>query len=84
MDNIIGVILFLNKEIDDFGVYSVENLMLKGNEFFNIKEEVVIVYCGGFDESIFGFMVIVEDNYLFNVGKGKIYRIGVFMYFYGV
>ncbi len=84
MDNITGAILSLNKETDDLGVYSVENLTLKGNEFSNIKEEVVTVYRGGFDESTFGPMVIVEDNYLFNVGKGKTHRTGASMYFHGV
>ena len=84
MDNITGAILSLNKETDDLGVYSVENLTLKGNEFSNIKEEVVTVYRGGFDESTFGPMVTVEDNYLFNVGKGKTHRTGASMYFHGV
>ena len=84
MDNITGAILSLNKETDDLGVYSVENLTLKGNEFSNIKEEVVTVYRGGFDESTFGPMVTVEDNYLFNVGKVKTHRTGASMYFHGV
>ncbi|WP_017446147.1 polysaccharide lyase 6 family protein [Gayadomonas joobiniege] len=84
MRNITGAILELNKETDDLGVYSVENLTLSGNTFADIKEEVATVYRGGFDESTFGPMVTVTNNRLINVGTGKTHRTGASMYFHGV
>ena len=82
--NITGAILQLNREVDDLGVYSVENLTIAGNTFTDIKEEVATVYRGGTDESTFGPMVTVTDNKLTNVGKGSTHRSGASMYFHGV
>lgn len=84
MVNITGAILELNKETDDLGVYSVENLTIAGNTFKDIKEEVATVYRGGSDESTFGPMVNVTNNRLINVGKGSTHRTGASMYFHGV
>lgn len=84
MENITGAVLSLNKETEDLGVYSVENLTLEGNTFKDIKEEVVTLYRGGFDESTFGPMVTVDNNTLTNVGKGSTHRTGASMYFHGV
>jgi len=82
--NITGAILQLNREVDDLGIYSVENLTLSGNTFTDIKEEVVTLYRGGRDESTFGPIVTVTDNTLANVGKGATHRSGASMYFHGV
>lgn len=82
--NITGAILQLNREVDDLGVYSVENLTIAGNTFTDIKEEVATVYRGGTDESTFGPMVTVTNNKLTNVGKGSTHRSGASMYFHGV
>lgn len=82
--NITGAILQLNREVDDLGVYSVENLVISGNTFTDIKEEVATVYRGGRDESTFGPIVTVTDNTLKNVGKGPTHRSGASMYFHGV
>ena len=82
--NITGAILQMNREVDDLGVYSVENLVISGNTFTDIKEEVATVYRGGTDESTFGPMVTVTNNKLVNVGKGSTHRSGASMYFHGV
>ena len=82
--NITGAILQLNREVDDLGVYSVENLIISGNTFTDIKEEVATVYRGGRDESTFGPIVTVTNNTLANVGKGSTHRSGASMYFHGV
>ena len=84
MTNISGAILSLDKETEDVGVYSVENLTIAGNVFTDIKEEVATVYRGGSDESTFGPWVLVKDNQLNNVGKGSTHRTGASMYFHGV
>ena len=65
--NITGAILQLNREVDDLGVYSVENLLISGNTFTDVKEEVVTVYRGGTDESTFGPMVTVKDLSLIHI-----------------
>ena len=82
--NITGAILQMNREVDDLGVYSVENLTISGNTFTDVKEEVVTLYRGGRDESTFGPIVTVTDNKLSNVGKGSTHRSGASMYFHGV
>lgn len=82
--NISGAILQLNREIDDLGVYSVENLTISGNTFTGINEEVVTIYRGGRDESTFGPIVTVRDNTLNNVGTGTTHRSRASMYFHGV
>ena len=82
--NITGAILQLNREVDDLGVYSVENLIISGNIFTDIKEEVATVYRGGRDESTFGPIVTVANNTLSNVGKGSTHRSKSSMYFHGV
>ncbi len=82
--NITGAILQMNREVDDLGVYSVENLTISGNTFTDVKEEVVTLYRGGRDESTFGPMVTVTNNKLSNVGKGSTHRSGASMYFHGV
>ncbi|MGO2366883.1 MAG: polysaccharide lyase 6 family protein [Pseudoalteromonas sp.] len=83
-NNITGSVLMLNKETDDLGIYSVENLTISRNTFTDIKAEVATVYRGGFDESTFGPIVKVEDNTLTNVGKGTTHRSASSMYFHGV
>ena len=82
--NVTGAILLLNREVDDLGVYSAENLTISGNTFTDIKEEIVTVYRGGFDESTFGPIVTVTNNTLTNVGKSKTHRSQASMYFHGV
>lgn len=82
--NITGAILQMNREVDDVGIYSVENLLISGNTFTDIKEEVATIYRGGTDESTFGPMVTVTDNKLINVGNGSTHRSGASMYFHGV
>jgi poly(beta-D-mannuronate) lyase len=84
MSNISGGILVLNKETDDIGEYSVENLTISGNTFTDINAEVVNIYRGGFDESTFGPMVTVKNNQLTDVGNGSTHRSGASMYFHGV
>lgn len=84
MSNISGGILVLNKETDDIGEYSVENLTISGNTFADINAEVVNIYRGGFDESTFGPMVTVKNNQLTDVGNGSTHSSAASMYFHGV
>lgn len=82
--NITGAVLVLDKETDDIGVYSVENLTIAGNTFTDIKAEIANVYRGGFDESTFGPMVTVTNNTFTNTGKGSTHKSASSMYFHGV
>jgi len=84
MTNISGSILVLNKETDDLGVYSVENLSIAGNTFKDIKGEIANVYRGGRDESTFGPLVTVTDNTFTNTGNGSTHKSAASMYFHGV
>jgi len=84
MINISGSILVLNKETDDLGIYSVENLAISGNTFKDIKGEIANVYRGGRDESTFGPLVRVTDNTFTNTGNGSTHKSAASMYFHGV
>lgn len=84
MTNVTGSVLVLNRELDDLGVYSVENLTISGNTFTDIKQEVANVYRGGFDESTFGPIVSVTNNTFTNVGKGSTHSSASSLYFHGV
>lgn len=84
MENISGSILSLNKETDDLGIYNVENLILRDNQFTDIQGAIIDIYRGGTDESTFGPIVTVENNRFARVGLGKRNKPEASMAFHGV
>jgi len=70
MTNITGSILSLDKELDDLGIYNVENVTIKGSKFTDIEGSVANIYRGGTDESTFGPIVVIEGNEFTNTGLG--------------
>lgn len=84
MSNITGSILSLDKEMDDLGIYNVENLTIKGSKFTDIQGSVANIYRGGTDESTFGPIVVVEGNEFVNTGLGKRNKSGASLKFHGV
>ena len=69
--NVTGDIFRLNKEIDDLGIYNVENLRLKNNKFSHVQGALVKIYRGGTDESTFGPQLEFIHNHISDLGKGK-------------
>lgn len=84
MTNITGSILSLDKELDDLGIYNVENVSIKGSTFTDIQGSIANIYRGGTDESTFGPIVVVEGNQFTNTGLGTRNKIGASLKFHGV
>ncbi|MEM9335984.1 MAG: polysaccharide lyase 6 family protein [Pseudomonadota bacterium] len=84
MSNITGSILALNKELDDLGIYNVENLTITGSRFTDVQGAVADVYRGGTDESTFGPIVVVSGNEFVNVGLGSRNKADASLKFHGV
>lgn len=71
ISNVTGDIFRLNKEIDDLGIYNVEYLRLKNNQFSHVQGALAKVYRGGTDESTFGPHFELTNNRINELGKGK-------------
>jgi poly(beta-D-mannuronate) lyase len=84
MTNITGSILSLDKELDDLGIYNVENVTIKDSRFTDIQGSVANIYRGGTDESTFGPIVVVEGNEFTNTGLGSRNKTGASLKFHGV
>jgi poly(beta-D-mannuronate) lyase len=84
MTNITGSILSLDKELDDLGIYNVENVSIKGSKFTDIEGSVANIYRGGTDESTFGPIVVVAGNEFTNTGLGSRNKTGASLKFHGV
>ncbi len=68
--NISGVPFKFDAETDDYGIYSVEYLIIKGSEFANVKGSVASIYRGGRDESTFGPHAFITDSDFSDIGAG--------------
>jgi len=71
VSDVTGHVLRLDRETDDYGIYSAEYLTIKNSEFSNIGGTVADVYRGGTDESTFGPHVLVTNSTFENIGKNK-------------
>lgn len=69
--NITGHVLYMNREIEDLGIYNGEYISITESEFENIQGTVADIYRGGTDESTFGPHFQLSDSRITNVGKGK-------------
>ena len=71
VSDVTGHVLRLDRETDDYGIYSAEYLTISNSEFTNIGGTVADVYRGGTDESTFGPHVTVTNSSFKNVGGNK-------------
>jgi len=69
--NISGVILKLEQENDDFGIYNAEYVDIKDSVFDSVQGAVVDLYRGGTDESTFGPHLSITGTEFRSVGQGK-------------
>ena len=69
--NISGHVLNMDKEIDDIGIYNVEDVVIKNCVFKDVGGSAVKLYRGGRDESTFGPMLWLTDSKFENVGHDK-------------
>lgn len=70
-DNISGHVFELNKEIDDIGIYNVENVVINNCKFNKIGGTALDLHRGGGDESTFGPILQFTNSTLDNVGHDK-------------
>lgn len=82
--NITGHVLYMNKEIEDLGIYNGEYVSITGSEFENIEGTVADIYRGGTDESTFGPHFELSGSSIQNVGKGKRNKSGASIHLLGV
>lgn len=68
VDDISGSVIVVVVEIDDLGIYNVEQVDIVDLCFICIGGLLLDLYCGGIDESIFGFFLCVQGNQLQVVG----------------
>ena len=79
-----GDILQLDAEIEDLGIYNAEYVNIQNNAFTDVSGALVKLYRGGTDESTFGPHLLVNQNTLKNVGKGKRNKTGASLFIHGV
>ena len=69
--NITGHVMNMDKEIDDIGIYNVEDVVINNCKFKDIGGSAMKLYRGGRDESTFGPRVWLSNTDLENVGHDK-------------
>ncbi|MEL7145950.1 MAG: polysaccharide lyase 6 family protein [Bacteroidota bacterium] len=84
MTNVTGAVMTLDMEVEDLGIYNVENVKIINSTFTDVKHEVANVYRGGTDESTFGPIMTVKNVKIVNSGKGKRNKIGATLRMHGV
>ncbi|MFY0606536.1 MAG: polysaccharide lyase 6 family protein [Cyclobacteriaceae bacterium] len=84
MTNITGSILKLDAEVEDLGIYNVENLRIVNSSFDDVEGIIASVYRGGTDESTFGPIVNIENVTINESGKGKRNKLDAALRFHGV
>ena len=84
MTNVTGAVMTLDMEVEDLGIYNVENVKIIGSSFTDVKHEIANVYRGGTDESTFGPIMTISDVEITNSGKGKRNKAASVFRFHGV
>ena len=84
MTNVTGAVMTLDMEVEDLGIYNVENVKIINSTFDEVKHEIANVYRGGTDESTFGPIMTVKDVKIINSGKGKRNKTDAVLRFHGV
>lgn len=84
MTNVTGAVMTLDMEVEDLGIYNVENVKIVNSTFTDVKHEIANVYRGGTDESTFGPFMTIRDVEIIDSGKGKRNKVGSVLRFHGV
>jgi len=83
-EDVSGAIVRLDREDDDYGIYSAEYLTIVDSGFDNVGGDIVDYYRGGRDESTFGPHFRLENSTLVNVGHDERNETGSSLYLHGV
>lgn len=84
LTNITGSVMNLDLEVEDLGIYNVENVKIIDSEFTDVQGAIANIYRGGTDESTFGPIVTIANVNVSNSGKGSRNRTGASFRFHGV
>ena len=84
MSNVTGAVMTLDMEVEDLGIYNVENVKIINSTFSEVNHEIANVYRGGTDESTFGPIMTLENVKISDSGKGKRNKVGAVLKFHGV
>ncbi|MEQ9298145.1 MAG: polysaccharide lyase 6 family protein [Cyclobacteriaceae bacterium] len=82
--NVTGAMMTLDMEVEDLGIYNVENVKIINSTFTDVKHEIANVYRGGTDESTFGPIMTIKDVEIHNSGKGARNKTDAVLRFHGV
>lgn len=83
-NNVTGAIMTLDMEVEDLGIYNVENVLIENSQFTDVQGAIANIYRGGTDESTFGPIVTVSDVEINNSGKGTRNKVDAALRFHGV
>lgn len=84
ISNVTGAIMRLDMEVEDLGIYNVENIKIINSSFKDVQHEIANVYRGGTDESTFGPIMTIQNVEISNSGKGKRNKTGAALRLHGV
>lgn len=82
--NVTGAIMTMDMEVEDLGIYNVENVKMINSEFVDVQGAIANIYRGGTDESTFGPIVTMSDLKISNSGKGSRNKVDAALRFHGV
>ncbi|MFY0593558.1 polysaccharide lyase 6 family protein [Roseivirga sp.] len=83
-NNVTGAIMTLDMEVEDLGIYNVENVRIEKTVFKDVQGAIANIYRGGTDESTFGPIVTISDIKINNSGKGVRNKVNAALRFHGV
>lgn len=83
-NNVTGAIMTMDMEVEDLGIYNVENVRIENSDFVDVQGAVANVYRGGTDESTFGPIVTVSGVNISNSGRGTRNKVDAALRFHGV
>ncbi|RKQ50207.1 poly(beta-D-mannuronate) lyase [Roseivirga pacifica] len=82
--NVTGAIMTMDMEVEDLGIYNVENVRIENTRFTDVQGAIANIYRGGTDESTFGPIVSVADVTVNNSSKGSRNKVNAAFRFHGV
>lgn len=83
-NNVTGSIMTMDMEVEDLGIYNVENVRIENSKFTEVQGAIANIYRGGTDESTFGPIVSISEVEISKSGKGTRNKVDAALRFHGV
>lgn len=84
VDGVSGTVFNLDDEIDDYGRYNAEYVIVRNSTFKDIEGPLTALYRGGRDESTFGPHFEMRGSTFENVGQGSRNSLNTSLWLHGV